>query len=88
LIVGYLLQIHGLTTLWLMVLSRSLPETLTSSPSLTQLDVSVNRLDSLPDVYLNRASGLASSTLQYVALDSNEFKVTKYCAILDKPANH
>lgn len=52
-----------------------LPDSLASSASLLEVDVSVNQLDALPAVYITTSPGLDSSPLQYVALDYNNFQV-------------
>ena len=54
---------------------RALPSTLAGVTTLTELDVSLNHLSLLPDVWWSSSPGLSSSSLTYAAINGNSFKV-------------
>lgn len=56
-------------------LRRVLPADLAGLSSLTELDVSLNRLSQLPDAWWSSSPGLSSSALVYAAINGNQLKV-------------
>lgn len=58
-----------------MIICRALPAELANLANLSELDVSLNNLSQLPDVWLSSDPGLSSSLLTYAALNGNQFTV-------------